>query len=79
MGWLEELFKLEGMEAAAALPHLLTCKSWPVKFRLINRDTVLPSQVNTLTYPLSSPDSSFHERPGAAGEKIGFVCDPKND
>ena len=32
------------MEAAAALPHLLDSKSWPVKFRLINRDTVLPGQ-----------------------------------
>ena len=47
VGWLEELSKLESMTAAAASPHLLTCKTWPVKFRLINRDTVLPSQVTT--------------------------------
>ena len=47
VGWLEELSKLEGMTAAASSPHLLTCKTWPVKFRLINRDTVLPSQVTT--------------------------------
>jgi len=45
VGWLEERSKLEDMSAAAASPHLLTQnKSWPVKFRLINRDTVLPSQ-----------------------------------
>ena len=62
VGWLEELSKLENMSAAGASAHLLTCKSWPVKFRLINRETVLPSQVTTLTPPLSSPDSSFHER-----------------
>ena len=47
VGWLEELSKLEDMGAAAASPHLLTSKSWPVKFRLINRDTVLPGQVTT--------------------------------
>ena len=47
VGWLEELSKLEGMTAAATSPHLLTSKTWPVKFRLINRDTVLPSQVTT--------------------------------
>merc|ERR1719447_1156045 len=44
VGWLEELSKLEGMEAAAATAHLLVSKNWPVKFRLINRDTVLPGQ-----------------------------------
>merc|ERR1711951_307246 len=45
VGWLEELSKLESMGAVQASPHLLTCESWPVKFRLINRKTVLPSQV----------------------------------
>ena len=45
VGWLEELSKLEMMESAAGHYHLLTAKTWPVKFRLINRDTVLPSQV----------------------------------
>ena len=44
VGWLEEFSKLEMMTAAASSPHLLTSKSWPVKFRLINRDTVLPGQ-----------------------------------
>ena len=53
VGWLEELSKLEDMKAAAAAPHLLISKNWPVKFRLINRDTVLPSQVTTLKPPLS--------------------------
>ena len=42
VGWLEEYSKLEDMVSAA--PHLLDSKSWPVKFRLINRDTVLPGQ-----------------------------------
>ena len=61
VGWLEELSKLENMQGGASSPHLLISKNWPVKFRLINRDTVLPSQVTTLnlTFP-SSPDSSFH-------------------
>ena len=44
VGWLEELSKLESMTGAASSLHLLTSKSWPVKFRLINKDTVLPSQ-----------------------------------
>ena len=44
MGWLEEFSKLEMMTLAAGSPHLLDSKSWPVKFRLINRDTVLPGQ-----------------------------------
>ena len=48
VGWLEEFSKLEGMAAAAASPHLLTSNIiWPVKFRLINKDTVLPGQVTT--------------------------------
>ena len=49
VGWLEELSKLEDMRAAQGSGHLLTSKSWPVKVRLINGDTVLPSQVTTLT------------------------------
>ena len=50
VGWLEEISKLEDMGAAGARPHLLTSNIiWPVKFRLINRDTVLPSQVTNLT------------------------------
>ena len=47
VGWLEELSKLEGLEAAGGSDHLKTSKNWPVKFRLVNRDTVLPSQVST--------------------------------
>ena len=78
VGWLEELSKLEDRTAAQYSPHLLTCKNWPVKFRLINRDTVLPSQVTTLTPPLSSPDSSVHERWDPTGEEIALVCHPEN-
>ena len=44
MGWLEEHSKVESMEQVGATPHLVDSKSWPVKFRLINRDTVLPGQ-----------------------------------
>merc|ERR1719234_879795 len=61
VGWLDEFSKLESMTAAQATPHLLTSKSWPVKFRLINKHTVLPSQVTTLTPNPFFPDSSFHE------------------
>merc|ERR1712155_280783 len=32
------------MAAAATSPHLRTSKSWPAKFRLISRNTVLPGQ-----------------------------------
>ena len=50
VGWLEEFSKLENMASAASSAHLLTSNIiWPVKFRLINRDTVLPSQVTNLT------------------------------
>ena len=35
---------MENIAEARASPHLLDKKSWPVKFRLINRDTVLPGQ-----------------------------------
>ena len=47
VGWLEEFSKLENMKSACAYAHLLTSKSWPVKFRLINKDTVLPCQVTS--------------------------------
>ena len=74
VGWLEELYKLEDMSNAAASPHLLPSGlTWPVKFRLINRNTVLPSQVTTLTLPLSSPDNSFYERLYAEREKVGCL------
>ena len=53
VGWLEEFYKLEDMTSAQFSPHLLTSNIiWPVKFRLINRDTVLPSQVTNLTQPM---------------------------
>ena len=35
---------MEIMTEAAGSSHLVDSKSWPVKFRLINRDTVLPGQ-----------------------------------
>ena len=50
VSWLEEFSKLETMCDVQYSPHLLTSNIiWPVKFRLINRDTVLPSQVTNLT------------------------------
>ena len=45
VGWLEEMGKLEGMEAAATSHHMIGQDSWQVKLRKINRDTVLPRQV----------------------------------
>ena len=63
VGWLEEFSKLESMTSAGALPHLLTSNIiWPVKFRLINRDTLLPIQVTNLDPHIifHSPDNSFH-------------------
>ena len=78
VGWLEELSKLENLTAASASHHLLTSKTWPVKFRLISRDMVLPSQVTTLTPPLSSPDSSFYEREHAGGEETRVVRPTQN-
>ena len=44
VGWLEEYSKVENTVRVASMQHVLDCKSWPVKFRLINRDTVLPGQ-----------------------------------
>ena len=44
VGWLEELSKLENMQSASGAPHLMKTKTWPVKFRLINKNTVLPGQ-----------------------------------
>ena len=48
VGWLEEFYKQEDLSSVAATAKQLTSKSWPVKFRLITRDAVLPSQVTTL-------------------------------
>ena len=60
VGWLEEFSKLEVMTAANASHHLLTPNIvWPVRFRLINKDTVLPSQVTDLLTPLFRCSSIF--------------------
>ena len=50
VGWLEEFCKLEDMGITRFSPHLMNSKSWPVKFRLINRDNALPSQVTKIWY-----------------------------
>ena len=50
VSWLEEFSKLENMGAAQYSPHLLDSNIiWPVKFRLINKNTVLPIQVTYQT------------------------------
>ena len=46
MGWLEEHSKLENLTQAKASVHLIGADSWQVKMRMINRDTVLPRQVD---------------------------------
>ena len=53
VGWREECGKLLDLEALASSPHLIDPTSWQIKMRLINRSTVLPSQVGT-TSDLSS-------------------------
>jgi hypothetical protein len=45
--------KLEDMAAALFSPHMIEQKSWQVKLRQINRDTVLPRQVGGGTALLS--------------------------
>ena len=47
VGWLEEYSKFEGMEIAQLSPHLQINQNWQIRFRLINRNTVTPSQVKT--------------------------------
>eukprot|EP00092_Neocalanus_flemingeri_P041654 GFUD01045365.1.p1 GENE.GFUD01045365.1~~GFUD01045365.1.p1 ORF type:complete len:182 (-),score=21.60 GFUD01045365.1:311-796(-) len=44
VNWIEEVSKLEAMAEAAPLSNLGKDNS-PIKFRLVNRDTVLPRQV----------------------------------
>ena len=46
VNWIEEDSKLEGLESAAGYSNAKQ-DDWPVKFRLINRDTVLPRQVRS--------------------------------
>ena len=58
VGWLEEMSKLQDMRGAAKSPHLIDPSSWQVKMRLINRTTVLPSQVGPThpdLYPTEPP------------------------
>ena len=45
VNWLEELSKLEDMAMAGHNNRTIEKNDWPVKFRMINRDTVLPRQV----------------------------------
>ena len=52
VGWLEEFSKLEDLGGAGASPHLIGADSWQVKMRRINRDTVLPRQVNWIVQNL---------------------------
>ena len=46
VGWLEEYSKLENMGTDENSPHLIGAESWQVKMRMLNRDLVLPRQVN---------------------------------
>ena len=49
VGWREECGKLLNLKPMAGSPHLVNPPSWQIKMRLINRTTVLPSQVGTDT------------------------------
>ena len=54
VGWREECGKLLNLTAMDGSPHLIDPRSWQIKMRLINRTTVLPSQVGT-TSNMSHP------------------------
>ena len=45
VNWIEETSKLESMEHIAPSSNIAK-HEWPVKFRMINADTVLPRQVS---------------------------------
>ena len=45
VNWVEEDSKLVAMTEAQVNPYNIDQDDWPIKFRLINRDTVLPRQV----------------------------------
>ena len=45
VGWREECGKLLNLTGMAGSYHLINPRSWQIKMRLINRTTVLPSQV----------------------------------
>ena len=50
VNWLEELSKLEDMSEAGNTYRALAKDDWPVKFRAISRDTVLPRQVRVRVF-----------------------------
>ena len=41
VGWLEEISKLDNLGASSATPHLLSSKSWPVKFSRVPQLTCI--------------------------------------
>ena len=45
VNWVEEDSKLVAMTEAQVNPYNIDQDDWPIKFRMINRDTVLPRQV----------------------------------
>ena len=59
VGWREECGKLLNLQAVSGSPHLINPPSWQIKMRLINRSTVLPSQVGTSTDLFSSLPQSL--------------------
>ena len=59
VGWREECGKLLNLAAMAYSYHLIDPTSWQIKMRLINRSTVLPSQVGTSTDLSSSLPQSL--------------------
>ena len=59
VGWREECGKLLNLGAMAGSYHLIDPASWQIKMRLINRSTVLPSQVGTDTDLSSSLPQSL--------------------
>ena len=48
VGWLDEWKKVEDQSNAMYSPHLLEAKSWQVKMRRVNKDTVLARQVTKI-------------------------------
>ena len=65
VGWREECGKLLNLQPMAGSPHLIDPSSWQIKMRLINRSTVLPSQVGTSSDLSSSlPQSLLFLRDG---------------
>ena len=50
VNWLEEMGKLEAMDQAGHNYRTEGKDDWPVKFRMINRETVLPRQVRVWSF-----------------------------